>query len=64
MAIIDVSVDEEWTHLYHPVMMVDIVRLLAQPVPRKIGVIITTEKGSLSLPGCYVRINLAHTPHL
>ncbi len=64
MAIVDVLVDEERADLYHPVMMVNIVRFLAQTVPRKTGVIIRIEKGPFSLPGRYVWIDPTHTPHL
>jgi hypothetical protein len=64
MAIVDVLVDEERTDLYHPVMMIDIVRLLAQSIPGNTGVIKRIEKGPLSLPGRYVWINPTHSPHL
>ena len=64
MTVIDVLVDEKRPYLYHPVMMVDIVRFLAQTIPGETGVIIRIEKGAFSLPGRYVWINPTHTPHL
>lgn len=64
MAVVDVLVDEERPDLYHPVMMVDVVRLLAQSIPRNAGVIKRVKKGPFSLPGRYVWINPTHSPHL
>jgi hypothetical protein len=64
MAGIDGLVDEIRPHLYHPVMVVNIVCFNAQPVPRHAAFIRAAEEGSCALPSCYVRLNSAHSSNL